>query len=81
MQVYALIVILASLLITDQSIGLADKLPTDPALLQVRIPRSLRDEFMRTVKLDDDNASRLVRQWIREYLRDRAQTDLFEGQQ
>jgi hypothetical protein len=36
---------------------------------------------MRTVKLDDDNASRLVRQWIREYLRDRAQTDLFEGQQ
>ena len=59
---------------------MADKNPTDPALLQVRIPRSLRDEFMRSVKLEDDNASRLVRQWIREYLRERAQTDLFEGE-
>ncbi|MDW3095313.1 MAG: hypothetical protein R8G33_06560 [Gammaproteobacteria bacterium] len=59
---------------------MADKLPTDPALLQVRIPRSLRDEFMRSVKMEDDNASRLVRQWIREYLRERAQTDLFEGE-
>lgn len=34
---------------------------------------------MRMVKMEDDNASRLVRQWIREYLRDRAQTDLFEN--
>ncbi len=59
---------------------MADKHPTDPALLQVRIPRSLRDEFMRSVKMEDDNASRLVRQWIREYLRERAQTDLFEGE-
>ena len=46
----------------------------------MRIPRSLRDEFMRMVKMEDDNASRLIRQWIREYLRDRAQTDLFENQ-
>jgi len=74
-----LIVILLSLLITDQCIDLTDKQPTDPALLQVRIPRSLRDEFMRSVKMEDDNASRLVRQWIREYLRERAQSDLFEG--
>lgn len=59
---------------------MADKHPTDPALLQVRIPRSMRDEFMRTVKMEDDNASRLVRQWIREYLRDRAQSDLFESE-
>ena len=63
------------------SIHLATKTSPDPALLQVRIPRSLRDEFMRMVKMEDDNASRLVRQWIREYLRDRAQTDLFEHQQ
>jgi len=40
----------------------------------------LRDEFMRSVKMEDDNASRLVRQWIREYLRERAQTDLFESE-
>ena len=80
MQLYQLIVILLSLPLTDQSIDLADKHPTDPALLQVRIPRPLRDEFMRTVKMEDDNASRLVRQWIREYLRDRAQTDLFESE-
>ena len=59
---------------------MADKHPTDPALLQVRIPRSLRDEFMRSVKLEDDNASRLVRQWIREYLKQRAQSDMFEGE-
>lgn len=68
---------------TDQSIVLADKHPTDPALLQVRIPRSLRDEFMRSVKLEDDNASRLVRQWIREYvkeIKERAQSDMFEGE-
>ena len=49
------------------------------ALLQIRIPRELRDEFMRTVKIEDDNASRLVRQWIREYLRERAQTELFKA--
>lgn len=49
------------------------------SLLQVRIPRDLRDEFMRTVKLEDDNASRLVRQWIREYLREHAQTELFKA--
>jgi len=40
----------------------------------------LRDEFMRSVKSEDDNASRLVRQWIREYLKERAQTDMFEGE-
>ena len=60
---------------------MANKTSPDPALLQVRIPRSLRDEFMRMVKMEDDNASRLVRQWIREYIRNRAQTDLFENQQ
>lgn len=50
----------------------------DNALLQVRIPRPLREEFMRLVKQEDDNASRLVRQWIREYMRERAQSDMFE---
>jgi hypothetical protein len=35
---------------------------------------------MRSVKMEDDNASRLVRHWIREYLREKAQTDLFEGE-
>ena len=60
---------------------MATKPSQDPAaLLQVRIPRSLRDEFMRMVKSEDDNASRLVRQWIREYLRTKAQSDLFESQ-
>lgn len=49
------------------------------ALLQIRISRELRDEFMRTVKIEDDNASRLIRQWIREYLRERAQTELFKA--
>lgn len=46
-------------------------------LLQVRLPRELRDEFMRTVKAQDDNASRLVRQWARDYLLKNAQPDLF----
>jgi metal-responsive CopG/Arc/MetJ family transcriptional regulator len=55
-----------------------NKLKDDNALLQVRIPRPLREEFMRLVKQEDDNASRLVRQWIREYMRERAQSDLFE---
>lgn len=64
-----------------QPIQLSSKAPTDSAaLLQIRIPRPLRDEFMRMVKLEDDNASRLVRQWIREYLKEKAQTDLFENQ-
>ena len=63
------------------SIHLSSKDPTESAaLLQIRIPRPLRDEFMRMVKLEDDNASRLVRQWIREYLKEKAQTDLFENQ-
>lgn len=58
---------------------MADRKPKeDNALLQVRIPRPLREEFMRLVKQEDDNASRLVRQWIREYMRDRAQSDMFD---
>lgn len=50
----------------------------DSALLQVRIPRDLRKEFMRMVQSEDDNASRLVRQWIREYLKEHAQPDFFK---
>ena len=49
----------------------------DSALLQVRISRDLRDEFMRQVKSEDDSASRLVRQWIRGYLKGNTQGDLF----
>lgn len=47
------------------------------ALLQVRISRDLRDEFMRQVKSEDDSASRLVRQWIRQYLKTGSQENLF----
>ena len=47
-------------------------------LLQVRIPQELRDNFIRTVRSQDDNASRLIRHWIREYLREPSQPDLFE---
>jgi hypothetical protein len=47
-------------------------------LLQVRIPRELRDDFIRTVRGQDDNASRLIRHWIREYLHEPTQPDLFE---
>lgn len=53
-----------------------DKKTQDSALLQVRISRDLRDEFMRTVKSEDDSASRLVRQWIRQYLKTNAEEDL-----
>ena len=54
-----------------------DKKPQDSALLQVRISRDLRDEFMRQVKSEDDSASRLVRQWIRQYLKANSQGNLF----
>ncbi len=53
------------------------KKPQESALLQVRISRDLRDEFMRQVKSDDDSASRLVRQWIRKYLKTGSQRDIF----
>ncbi len=53
------------------------KKPQDSALLQIRISRDLRDEFMRQVKSEDDSASRLVRQWIRGYLKSSSQGDLF----
>ena len=46
-------------------------------LLQVRIPRELRDDFIRTVRGQDDNASRLIRHWIRDYLHEHKQPDLF----
>lgn len=54
-----------------------DKKPQNSALLQVRISRDLRDEFMRQVKDEDDSASRLVRLWIREYVKASSQEDLF----
>jgi len=53
------------------------KKPQDSALLQVRISRDLRDEFMRQAKSEDDSASRLIRQWIRQYLKSGSQEDLF----
>ncbi len=53
------------------------KKPQESALLQVRISRDLRDEFMRQVKSDDDSASRLVRKWIRKYLKTGSQRDIF----
>ena len=55
------------------------KTPQDSALLQVRISRDLRDEFMRQVKSEDDSASRLVRLWIRKYLKASSQGDLFNS--
>ncbi len=55
------------------------KKPQDSALLQVRISRDLRDEFMRQVKEEDDSASRLVRQWIRQYVKSSSQENLFNG--
>lgn len=54
-----------------------EKKPKNTALLQVRISRDLRDEFMRQVKDEDDSASRLVRQWIRQYVKASSQEDLF----
>jgi len=53
------------------------KKPQNSALLQVRISRDLREEFMRQVKDEDDSASRLVRQWIRQYIKANSQEDLF----
>lgn len=41
----------------------------EPVLLQAKLPRDLRDEFMKAVKDSDDNASRLIRLWVREYLK------------
>ena len=55
------------------------KKPSESALLQVRISRDLRDEFMRQVKEEDDSASRLVRQWIRQYIKANSQS-LFKGE-
>ena len=55
------------------------KKPQDSALLQVRISRDLRDEFMRQVKEEDDSASRLVRQWIRQYVKTSSEENLFSG--
>ena len=54
-----------------------DKQTQNSALLQIRISRDLRDEFMRQAKSDDDSASRLVRKWIRKYLKTGSQEDLF----
>ncbi len=54
-----------------------EKKPQNSALLQVRISRDLRDEFMRQVKDEDDSASRLVRLWIRQYIKANSQEDLF----
>lgn len=54
-----------------------EKKPQNSALLQVRISRDLREEFMRQVKDEDDSASRLVRQWIRQYIKANSQEDLF----
>ena len=54
-----------------------EKKSQNSALLQVRISRDLRDEFMRQVKDEDDSASRLVRQWIRQYVKTSSQQDLF----
>jgi metal-responsive CopG/Arc/MetJ family transcriptional regulator len=55
------------------------KKPQNSALLQVRISRDLRDEFMQMVKDEDDSASRLVRQWIRQYVKASSQEDLFNS--
>ncbi len=50
-------------------------------LLQAKLPRSLRDQFMKVVKDSDDNASRLIRLWVRDYLKkmneDNPQAELF----
>lgn len=54
-----------------------EKKSQNSALLQVRISRDLRDEFMRQVKDEDDSASRLVRQWIRQYVKTSSRQDLF----
>ncbi len=55
----------------------------DLVLLQAKIPRELRDEFMKVVKDSDDNASRLIRLWVRDYLREAKekliQGDFFDG--
>jgi len=56
-----------------------EKKPQNSALLQVRISRDLRDEFMRQVKDEDDSASRLVRHWIRQYVKASTQEDLFNS--
>ena len=50
----------------------------ETVLLQVRMPKDLRDAFMRAAKAADDNASRLVRLWIREYVTRQRQQELFE---
>jgi hypothetical protein len=58
-----------------------DRSTEELVLLQAKVPKSLRDAFMRVVKDADDNASRLIRSWVREYLRkaqtERPQADLF----
>ena len=39
--------------------------------LLIRAPQELIDEFKRAVADDDDTASRVIRAWMREYLRER----------
>jgi hypothetical protein len=55
-----------------------DSQPQDSVLLQIRIPRELRDAFIHRARAQDDSASRLVRQWIRAYLLEHPQPDLSE---
>ncbi len=45
------------------------------AFLQVRVPRDLRTAFMHAAKQEDDSASRLVRQWIRDYIQEHQSSD------
>ena len=63
--------------------GQSDRKAEELVLLQAKLPRYLRDEFMQAVKDADDNASRLIRLWVRDYLRGvgerKTQPDLFEG--
>lgn len=58
-----------------------EKAGEELVLLQAKVPRTLRDAFMRAVKDSDDSASRLIRSWVRDYLRrvqsERSQPDLF----
>lgn len=67
-------------------LSMSNKMPSNnreensSVLLQVRIPRDLRDSFMKVVREEDDNASRLVRRWVRDYLRQHMQQDLFSNE-
>ena len=43
------------------------------AFLQIRMPKDLRDDFIKKTKEEDESASHLIRKWIKDYLKNERQ--------